>query len=433
MRMIRRAFGRAFCEDELEDIYGNAWLGTLRALERRQASLTDDEIRKYLFTAVAHQASKELRRRGRKPTAPLEAAGEVADVGQAPDEQAVSSDDRRLARDLLASLPARRRAVMMLRYGCGLEPAQVCALVSGLSPRAYRKEITRGVDELTEKLRMVERGEWCAEREPLMKAFAAGIATEDERRAARHHLSRCAECSELVGRLTGHLHDLGGLLTIPAALEAVGDGSIQDRAVDLFDRVRDALPGPFGRVDTEGASAVAASGAARGSGAAGAGALAKLAGVSVGGKLAAACLAGGVVATTCAATGILPAISVSDLGGAAKEVATTDRAAHVVVHHDGTPALARTSRVASTGFAAAAVAEPPPVAEDPPRDQSAADSDTTATVSQPASTTPIAPTTPPVQQQFGVPAAAPTGSSGRGSAGSGATSGGSPGQQEFGP
>src|SRR6266567_2763042 len=68
MRMVRRAFGRAFGDAELEDVYGSAWLGTLRALEHRHASLSDDEIRKYVFTAVAHQASKELRRRGRRPT-----------------------------------------------------------------------------------------------------------------------------------------------------------------------------------------------------------------------------------------------------------------------------------------------------------------------------------------------------------------------------
>ena len=118
-RMVRRAFGRAFSDDEIEDIYGNAWLGTLRALGPRQASLSDEEIRKYVFTAVAHHASKELRRRGRRPTAPLEAVGDVPDLTPAPDERAASGDDRRLARDLLASLPARRRAVMLLRYGCG--------------------------------------------------------------------------------------------------------------------------------------------------------------------------------------------------------------------------------------------------------------------------------------------------------------------------
>jgi RNA polymerase sigma factor (sigma-70 family) len=239
VRMIRRAFGRAFSDDELEDLYGNAWVGTLRTLERRQARLSDEEIRKYVLTAVANHASKELRRRGRRPTAPLDAVGEVEDLGPAPDERASGSEEQQLARDLLVSLPPRRRAVMLLRYGCGLEPRQVCAMVDGLSPRAYRKEITRGVDELTEKLRLVEEGAWCADREPLLKAYAAGIASEEESRQATQHLSRCRPCSELVGRLTGHLHDLSGAVAMPAALEGVSHGgSIQDRVSDLIDRVR---------------------------------------------------------------------------------------------------------------------------------------------------------------------------------------------------
>jgi hypothetical protein len=175
---------------------------------------------------------------------------------------------------------------MLLRYGCGLEPRQVCALVSGLTARSYRKEITKGVDELTEKLRMVEQGDWCAEREPLMKAFAAGIASEEETRQARHHLSRCRDCADLVGRLNGHLHDLSGMLTMPAALAGIAHGSgAQDRVIALVDRARDALPGPLGSTD---AATLAASGTARGGAATGAGLLTKLAGFSVSGKVAVA-------------------------------------------------------------------------------------------------------------------------------------------------
>src|SRR5690349_25127647 len=70
--MVRRAYRGAFTDDEVEDVYSNAWVGTLRALERRHHKLDDEEIRKYVLTAVAHHASKELRRRKRRPVAPLE-------------------------------------------------------------------------------------------------------------------------------------------------------------------------------------------------------------------------------------------------------------------------------------------------------------------------------------------------------------------------
>ena len=110
--MVRRAFRSAFGDDEIEDIYSNAWVGTLRALGRRHGELSDDEIRKYVLTAVANHAAKELRRRKRRPTAPLEAMHIVADDGVPPDERASKLEESRMTRDLLASLPPRRRAVM---------------------------------------------------------------------------------------------------------------------------------------------------------------------------------------------------------------------------------------------------------------------------------------------------------------------------------
>ena len=150
--LIRRAYGAAFSDDEIDDIYSSAWLGTLRALERRHADLADEEIRSYLLTAVANHASKELRRRKRKPIAPIEAAGAVVDSAATPEDSATTREASQITRDLLASLPPRRRAVMLLRYGWGLDPSEVCRMVKGLSPRAYRKEITRGVEELAAKL-----------------------------------------------------------------------------------------------------------------------------------------------------------------------------------------------------------------------------------------------------------------------------------------
>src|SRR5690349_2810946 len=68
--MVRRAFRGAFSPDEIDDIYSGAWLGVLRALAGKERGLSDDEVRSYVLTAVANQASRELRRRRRKPTAP---------------------------------------------------------------------------------------------------------------------------------------------------------------------------------------------------------------------------------------------------------------------------------------------------------------------------------------------------------------------------
>ena len=99
--------------------------------------MSDEELRSYLLTAVANHASKEMRRRRRKPVSELSDAHAQVLVDRhqpSPEERAVGSESGLLARDVLASLPPRRRAVILLRYGWGLEPKEVCSLVDGLSP-----------------------------------------------------------------------------------------------------------------------------------------------------------------------------------------------------------------------------------------------------------------------------------------------------------
>ena len=302
MAMVRRAFRGAFSVEEIEDIYSTAWTATLRALAGRHGSLSDDQIRSYVFAAVANQAGKEIRRRRRSPRRRW-SWSEVSPTTppRGSDERAAEAEQSRLTRDLLASLPARRRAVMLLRYGWGLEPSQVCALVKGLSPRAYRKEITRGVQEMTERMRAVESGEWCISREPLLRAFAAGLADADQERQARAHLAHCRECSSFVARLVDRLHDLGGAVLVPGVLHGMdGQISLGDRLQELVDRARDVTTGLVSRGPNgadELASQAAASGGLRGAGAAGAGLAAKIAGLGSAGKLAAACVGGGVAAT----------------------------------------------------------------------------------------------------------------------------------------
>jgi RNA polymerase sigma factor (sigma-70 family) len=427
--MVRRAFRGAFCNDELDDIYASAWVGTLRALSDRQAELDDGEIRSYVLTAVANQAGKELRRRRRKPTAPLELVGSVPDQSDTPEERAASREESLIARDVLASLPPRRRAVMLLRYGWGLEPSQVCGLIAGLSPRAYRKEVTRGIDELTEKMRVVESGDWCADREPVLKAFVAGLAGEEEGRQARAHLSHCRQCSEFVARLSGHLHDLGGTVAAIGTIDGLdGHIAIGDRLAELGDRASGLLArsGSSGVDDT--ASQLVTSGGVRGAGAAGAGALTKLASVGAAGKLALACVGGGIAATACVAAGVTPFGLGRDQPPAAHE-----RAAHLrstlappEVSTDTLPSQVGNEFVPpapATGGSqndAGAATEPTPAAAEP----------------EPEAAPPaVAATAPPPEQELGVAAAAtpvpersaPAAADGGGSAEAAAV------HQEFGP
>ncbi len=436
--MVRRAFRGAFTDDEVEDVYANAWVGTLRALERRHRDLEDEEIRKYVLTAVAHHASKELRRRKRRPVSPLDGVHAVPDGGLTPDETAAKREDSQIARDVLSSLPPRRRAVMLLRYGWGLDPQQVCGLVKGLSPRAYRKEITRGVDELAAKLRQVQSGDWCSDREPLLKAYAAGVADDEQRLQAQQHLSHCRHCTDFVGRLSGHLHDIGSAAAIPAAAEGISNGhfSLVDRAVEAAHRVKESGAGAVSRASSDAAQesstqTISLSGGARGAGAAGTGVLAKIAGAGTAGKLASLCVGGGIAASACLATGVVPA-ALPGLGGgdskpdhAPAAVKPIGHATKVHTAHLGPPPDATTpSETPPAPDPTTTTSTPPPPPPPPPTTTTAPPPDTTTT-------TPIVPTAPPGDQEFDVASAAP--SAGGGSSSSSGGGGGSAATKEFGP
>src|SRR5581483_10128369 len=208
------------------------------------------------------------------------------------------------------------------------------------------------------------------------------------------HLSHCRHCSDFVGRLSGHLHDLGAAATIPAAAEGIGDGrfSIVDRAVDLAHRLKESGAGVFARVSNDSAQessaqTISISSGARGAGAAGTGIVAKLAGAGTAGKLATMCVGGGIAASACLATAVIPA----GLPGLGSGGSRSDRPAATVkpVGH-------------ATNVHAAALGAPPN-ASAPPSPPPAPDPEptTTTTTNVPAppapttttTTTPPAPTT----------------------------------------
>lgn len=416
--LIRRAYGSTFDDTAIEDIYSNAWLGTLRALERKHADLSDDDVRSYLLTAVANHASKEIRRRKRKPVAPIEAAGAVPEVADSLQDRAEATESTQLTRDLLSSLPPRRRAVMLLRYGWELDPKEICGMVDGLSSRAYRKEITKGVDDLTERVKLVERGEWCQDREPLLKAFAAGLATDDQALQAERHISHCRSCHEFVGRLSGHLHDVGSSIFLPGALEALdGHSTLLDKAKDLAEGGHESAAGAFSRSETSEGITLATG--TRGASAAGAGVLGKLSGIGAGTKAALACAGGVVAVSTCVVAGVGP-IALPDAPGQPVKNPTDDVAPVAEIIRDIRPL----SPPQETSPA------PPPAPQGPEEDQRVEEKSETPAQSAPPEPV-LAPETPPATQELGVEsAAAPVGSppaQTSSSSGDGAVA------QEFGP
>ena len=280
-----------------------------RAKARR---LSDEEIRSYLLTAVANHASKELRRRSRRPTAPLEAIHRPRRP-PLPDERAASSRTRESpATCWPPPASATRGDAPALRLGARATPG----LRAGEGPFAagLPQGDHAGVDELTEKLRLVERGEWCADREPVLKAYAAGLADAEQQRQARaapialpplRRVRRQAQRPPARHRRLAR--GVGAVMrstTVASRLRTgwaiwsteCGIGGQRSRQGPRRRRRRGRQPKPRACPAAPGAPARRARVS-----------LAKLAGFGTAGKLAAVCLGGGAAATVCLAAGLVPA------------------------------------------------------------------------------------------------------------------------------
>jgi len=421
--MVARAYGRALGDAEIDDVYSAAWAATLAALRERGPRMDEGELRAYILTAVASHASKELRRRARKPLHPLEVEREqsTADAHEPlPDEVAIGSEARSVARDLLMSLPERRRAVMLLRYGWGLSPREVCALVPGLSPRAYRKEITRGVEELIDGLGRVESGEWCDERRTLVRDLVAGTVDDAGRRQALEHLRHCRACAELAARLRQGLHDAGSALGLASVAGSIGGATLLQRLTDALAGVRSTLGEGADRAD----SAVTAltAGGAKGSGA---GLLANVAGVGGAAKAAVACVGAGAAATACVAAGVVPGVSFEgdvDDPGSPRAARPGIERRHVEEPRSTIAGVRRISRAVEPGGGPAATPNEPAGSSSPSPPPP-------ATAPEPAPVTP-----PPVEEFDPVAAATPAPPTGAPPAAPGGPPASGPvAQEEFGP
>ena len=271
----------------------------LRRLARRSAGAGrpgaqagDDEIRSYVLTAVANQASRELRRRSRKPTAPLELVGAAVDPAAAPDEIVVSAESSQAdARPacLAAAAPPRRDAAA-LRLGTRAEPGLparqepiAARLPQGDQSRSRRADRE---DASGRTRRVVRRS----------RASAEGFRRRPRRLKTRSARPRLTSRTAAPARPSSP--DYRGISTISAepsaafatlrrstAMPGFGDRAIaasRSRSRCRRWTVRPADPTEIG----DAAAGIATSGAARGGGTAGAGLFAQLAGAGAAGKAA---------------------------------------------------------------------------------------------------------------------------------------------------
>lgn len=136
---------RQAAEDVVQDVFAR--------LCARDQLLEPDRALAYVRAAVLNGCRSLLRRQavGRRLGLTRDAglAGTIQDSAEA---EVILADDRRQVLAALATLPPRRREVLVLRYWLCLPEAEIAALM-GISPGTVKSSAARGLATLARKLK----------------------------------------------------------------------------------------------------------------------------------------------------------------------------------------------------------------------------------------------------------------------------------------
>jgi DNA-directed RNA polymerase specialized sigma24 family protein len=279
-----RAGGASLDTVDLEASYAAAWQGLYGAIVRGEQVANPAA---WLALVTYRRAIEELRaRHDSDAEAPVQATVE-RDLDAELDDRARL---RRLLEGMRCRLDLREREAAALCYLHGYSRAQAARRM-GISETRMRKLMEgRGAGQagvaakVAVLARAITAGEFCAQQDSLMRAFAFGVLDpEGERhRIALAHLRDCPACRRHVAALRGLAAALPPVLTLPgagkAALAALAAGSAHGGGAGFATATgaTSAAPGaPLGA--PLGASAAAGGGAAGGGWALGGGLAAKLA------------------------------------------------------------------------------------------------------------------------------------------------------------
>jgi RNA polymerase sigma factor (sigma-70 family) len=134
---------RPTAEDVVQDVFARLCARNL---------LPDRDCLAYVRAAVLNGCRSVLRRRALAHR--LGGAGVLDWSGAAPDSaenEVMLAEDRRQVLAALATLPVRRREVLVLRYWLGLSVAEIAA-VMGITPSTVKSNAARGLAALARKL-----------------------------------------------------------------------------------------------------------------------------------------------------------------------------------------------------------------------------------------------------------------------------------------
>ncbi|MEX1140821.1 MAG: sigma-70 family RNA polymerase sigma factor [Thermoleophilaceae bacterium] len=248
LAMLAKRFPR-IDEDERLAIYHEAWA---RVYAKRGRGERIESLRAYLIATAGAEALNALTRR--RPPAPVgpddPRLARLADERDAVEDEVVTRDQARIARDLIDSLDARQRDVLKLRWDLQLDVDEVRAAL-GLSRRQYQRLAEEGAAAVAERVRELESGDWSRRQRSLLTACLVdasrdgrartGIASARRRKEAQRLLESDPHVAALYVEMRGAMRRAAALLPLPALLPAADASAATGGVADLADGVRGAV------------------------------------------------------------------------------------------------------------------------------------------------------------------------------------------------
>lgn len=222
--MLAKRFPRLE-EDERLAVYHDCWTRVLSKRERGEKIVS---LRAYLM-ATAGAEALNLVSRGRVPT-PIgpddPRLATLSDDAPPLDEQVVTRDQARIARNLLETLDERQRDVLKLRWDLQLSGPEVQAAL-GLTQRQYRRLAEEGAAALADRIEELESGQWSRRTRSLLVACLievtrddgerrVGIASRRQRAEAQRLLDSDPHVAALYAEVRRSIRGAAALLPLPA-------------------------------------------------------------------------------------------------------------------------------------------------------------------------------------------------------------------------
>jgi DNA-directed RNA polymerase specialized sigma24 family protein len=238
--MLAKRFPRLDADERLS-IYHDAWT---RVLAKRACGERFESLRAYLMATTGAEALHTLSR-AKIPTPigpddPRLAA--LADGAPPLDEQVVTRDQARIARNLLDSLDERQRDVLKLRWDLQLTGAEVRAAL-GLTERQYRRLAEEGATALAQRVEEHQSGQWSRRTRSLLVACLVevtgdgkrrvGIASRRQREEAQRLLESDPHVAALYAEVRRSARGAAALLPLPAFVAESNGGLLLARVSEL--------------------------------------------------------------------------------------------------------------------------------------------------------------------------------------------------------